>query len=316
MLGALVTGGLSLVSGLFGRSSAKKKAAAEAKAHAEQKAEAKAAADVAMATPLIRDTSTSSSNALDLKRLVSEAMANGFNPMSIINAGGLSSYTSTQTDTSEFTMGHNATAGLQAVLGVGAAPTANIPSVGSIVAGALSDGYQQYRSDSRENAQRASQAAGYFPPAPVPSFSDILRGGGTLTSATGQRAVGNSLYEVKQAGQTSSMPWLLKTDPGFADAEAVETEYGENFLVSMPYSLVKLGANAAYSIFGKTAGERHAMYADMFNATVSSAYKTLSNIGNAIAPAPTGSGYRTGPRNLGRRGQDVYADNGYVSVPQ
>jgi len=159
MLNALVTGGLSLVSGLFGRSKAKK----QAKAVEEQNRKIEAAADLAMATPLIRDTTTSQS--LDLKGLTEMALANGYNPMSIINAGGLSAFTTSST--SEFTMGHNATAKMQALMGAQQAP--DVPSVGQIVTGALSDGFQTYRSDARDNAQRASTAAGYFPPAPVPS---------------------------------------------------------------------------------------------------------------------------------------------------
>ncbi|MEM5245114.1 hypothetical protein VTU32_12355 [Thermoanaerobacter sp. CM-CNRG TB177] len=136
-LGALIGGAVSLVGGLMGRSDAKKRDAAAAKA---------------AKVPVISNTS----HEVDLKALNAAAIAAGYNPMTILNAGGLSAFTKTRTETT----GQNAMA---------AVPTA--PSVGSVVAGAASSAFNIWRDDRQAAAQTAALSASSFPPAPRPGNS-------------------------------------------------------------------------------------------------------------------------------------------------
>ncbi|QIG67465.1 hypothetical protein EVB40_007 [Rhizobium phage RHph_TM3_3_14A] len=129
-LGALIGGAVSLVGGLMGRSDAKKRDAAAAKA---------------AKVPVISNTS----HELDLKAMNAAAIAAGYNPMTILNAGGLSAFTKTRTETT----GQNAMA---------AVPTA--PSVGSVVAGAASSAFNIWRDDRQAAAQTAALSASVVPP--------------------------------------------------------------------------------------------------------------------------------------------------------
>jgi hypothetical protein len=195
-LDALIGGAVSLVGGLFGRSDAKKRD--------------KAAAEAAK-VPVVTDSDTS--HTVDLPGLVAAAEASGFNPMTILNAGGLSAFTSTKQHT--VTTGQNAMA---------AVPTA--PSVGSVIAQSVGNAFQIYRED-KAAAQTAALSA--FPPAPVSSRGIMSVIGGTsggyaaqggrvnksqtgaLSSGSGHSAVlaGNSLArDPAKPGAVLNLPFL------------------------------------------------------------------------------------------------------------
>jgi len=226
-LNALIGAGLSLASGLMGRADAKKRDRAAAEA-----------AKVPVVT----------SHKLDLKGMNQAAIEAGYNPMTILQAGGMSAFTTTSTT------GQNAMA---------AVPTA--PSVGSVFAGAAMSAFDIYRDDQKT----AAAAATYFPPAPVQGtpFSGAVVRGGAFSSggfAGGAKTVANPYgYEQKQASQTKSMPWLLDTDTKFADTEAIETEYGEP--ISWVYGVGKLWANTLKTATGMSSDERAAMFTRGFD---------------------------------------------------
>lgn len=218
--GALIGGAISLFGGIAGRKDAKKRDAAAAEA-----------AKVPVVT----------SHKLHLGSLVQDAIKWGFNPMSILNAGGLSAYTVTSTT------GQNAMA---------AVPTA--PSMGSVFANAASTAFDIYRDDQKT----AMAARAYFPPPPVTGGG--LASGGVVRSgaftqgasfASAARSAPNPYgYEQKAASQTNAMPYFGAPDPKYPDAEAIETTYGE--VIAWVYGAGKLYNDAVGWITGTTAASR------------------------------------------------------------
>lgn len=261
MLNALVAGGLSFVSGLFGRSSKKK-----------HTAKVMEAADEAMKVPLVVKNET------DIQRMVNEAMAAGFNPASVLSAGGLSAFT-TQT-----TIGHNALAKVNALMGTG--PT---PSVGEVAAGALSDGFQQYVSDSRFATQMAAgsaaNSAGYFPSAPQPVFKGLsaIGGGGALSASKtipGVRSVGGnkvpaSALPTMEQAETVRPFWFLDTDPSLPGSASVSDWGGEP--AEWLYAPVKIWSDVLYTATGKTSVERAKYFGDTIQSGVDAVKKAAAS---------------------------------------
>lgn len=148
-LGALLGAGASLVSGLFGRSDAKKKEKA-------QKKQTQQAIDMALEAekvPVITETSSS----IDIAKMRNEAEKAGFNPLSVLRAGGLSGYINTYNKVT------GEKAGLAAQLLAGSPVPEPAPSLGSVFAGALSTGVSLYNDYAAKvadsNLQRDLQSA-------------------------------------------------------------------------------------------------------------------------------------------------------------
>lgn len=231
-INALVSGGISLVSGLFGRKKDK---------------------------PQV----TTTSHEVDLGRLVSESIANGFNPRSILNAGGLSAYTKTTST------------------GTGGPGSGGTSAIGHI-ANAAGTAFNVFR----EDAAAKQAALSVFPDAPTNSMSSALgwsrapamgrtvssvpsikQGGGTLSASKGLVMTGgNSVVKPEAGGQvkptyeapTITNPYQVGgglVDPGFVDAEMYETRNGDSIL-NYPYMLrVKLN-DEAYNFTGLTNKQR------------------------------------------------------------
>lgn len=136
MLGAILGGVGSLISGLGARSSAKK--AADRQWNLMK--QAITAAGWAEATPHEQWTSTTETNRIDLKRMRDDAEAAGYNPLSALRSGLASGYGISTVDNYMKETGHNA--GLSANLTMQAAGInpVQVPSMGSIFGGALSAG--------------------------------------------------------------------------------------------------------------------------------------------------------------------------------
>lgn len=233
---------LNLIGGLFARKDAKKrdKAAAEA-------------AKVPVVT----------SHKVDLKGMVKEGMAAGFNPMSILMNGGMAGWTTTSTT------GQNAMA---------AVPTA--PSVGSVIAGAAQQTVEQIGSFLSAGGLSPSFAAQQMPSigggyAASGALSAGSYGGGTGSAAA--KTPSNPWgFEIKQPTVTPSMPGLIPTDPYWADAESVTAEYED--LISMPYGVWKLYQNTLYGVTGKSKVERDQVYQDTYKAATGAVSNALDSV--------------------------------------
>lgn len=206
-LGALIGGAVSMVGGLMGRSDAKKRDAAAAKA---------------AKVPVITNTS----HEVDLAGMNAAAIAAGYNPMTILNAGGLSAFTKTRTETT----GQNAMA---------AVPTA--PSVGSVLANAAGTAFNIFREDAAAAAQTAALSSS-FPSVPRPSagIMSIIggtpgggrAGGGGLQFAArptlaAKTAKGNPMAPTMEAPTVTNPYEWGKVDPTVRDAEMKETRSGD-----------------------------------------------------------------------------------------
>lgn len=259
-LGALLGAGASLVGGLFARSDAKKrdKAAAEA-------------AKVPVVT----------SHKVDLPGLVSSAEAAGFNPLTILNAGGLSAFTTTTTT------GQNAMA---------AVPTA--PSFGSVLSGAVGKGIDIYREDAQRAADRQVAALSSFPAAPRLDMASIFArtagggkagGGGVqfgaVPSLTSGANDGRPLSFTYEQSSVTNPHTSAYVDPTLADAETSETRYGDSELLSMATGAYTLYSDLVYNLTGSTNAGRNAVYSNAWEAVRSTAARVVAPLSNMGAEA-------------------------------
>lgn len=231
---ALIGGGISLLGGLFGRSDAKKRDAAAAEA-----------AKVPQVT----------SHQVDLSKLVTESRAAGFNPMTILNAGGLSAYTTTSVT------GHNAMA---------AVPTA--PSFGSVLAGAASSAFDIYRQDKQVAAGRQHELDLWKMQSSAPRAQARAAGAtmGSL-SANPRRVTAsgpvtlttNGLGEVAtpEVGEvTVTNPYdYFDVDPYTRNAEDKETRNGDNEIFTFIDGLSVQFNDLWYNVTGLNSRERRAI---------------------------------------------------------
>lgn len=205
-LGALIGGAVSLIGGMSARKDAKKRDAAAAEA---------------AKVPVVSEAETS--HTLDLAGMVKASLANGFNPMAILGAGGLSAFTKSFSKTT--TTGQNAMA---------AVPTA--PSMGSVISGALSTGFNIYREDA---AAAKAAATSYFPPAPSPGMARPLSAAGfaglpAMSSSLGKASSGAGVLAANLpatwetgVAKVTNPNRVMKVDPSFSDAETSADRYGD-----------------------------------------------------------------------------------------
>lgn len=252
-LNALIGGAVSLAGGLFGRSDAKKKDRIAAANHLAAVEEAKRAALV----PVVTTTRAG----VNLKRLVSDAMGAGFNPMSILNAGGLGSYAYGKTSTT----GQNA--GLPAQI-MANAPTPTAPSVGSVIAGAASNAYNIYR----EDAAAKTAALASYPAAPQPNtgWAQVL-GMGASQSGLSVPVLSAGVPTLGKAGVLAgSMPSHFEADTakvsnphgtaliddGYANADSFADRYGD--IAEEIFGARNAVVDTLANLYGKTQAERNA----------------------------------------------------------
>lgn len=192
MLGALLTGGASLISGLFGRSSAKKqakreeqaiaannKAMAEAARIAEIKNEAlrsfvtkraDAAASLPIRTQVETEDTSSSVGSVDMAGFMAAAEQNGFNPLTFLRSGALSLFAKTTNTNKNKTLSNvwnsqNMEAALAPASlggfggggGYASQPviaSTRVPGIGEVFGNALTTGVNQYMADASAERQR------------------------------------------------------------------------------------------------------------------------------------------------------------------
>lgn len=279
MIGALVTGGISLLGGLFGRSDKKKqeRAAAAAQAKAE-KANAIAIqdanrvnaglADVLNQTPLVERRSTSTRRSLDVAGMMAAAEASGFNPVTFLQGGGMQAFISEEVYEDGISTGHNAVAAAQLaspqVQQVAPKPTSTAPGLGSVFTNALSAGFGAYqdqkaREDSQNfqkellnmqlnGIQKANGTGGsrsFYVPSKTTSGSQV-------TSA-GSAGLG-SVSKPKPGDTTLTNPHPRPIDPTIIDTDAYSALYGEpGEYVFGPLNMMH---NGIYWLTGTTAEQR------------------------------------------------------------
>lgn len=229
----------ALIGGIFARKDAKKAA--------------KLAAEAAKVPQV-----TTSEHVLDLKAMNAAAIEAGYNPQTILNAGGMSAFTKT----TQTTTGHNAMAAAQAA---GA-----VPSMGSVFAGAVGSTLDAMTASTFK--AMAPMSTSYFPPAPkmgmakAMGWEDVITGtsGGGKAGGGGARVLATSAMSAK-AGmpQTPTIETPTVTnphnryavDPTIRDADAFSARYGEpGEWASAPWIVYN---DTMYNLTGTTNADRN-----------------------------------------------------------
>lgn len=164
-LGAsLIAGAASLVSGIFGRSDAKKQAKKEEKAikaanaKAEQMAsdmnrEVRARADAAALVPV----QTARQGGVDMGAFLAASEAGGFNPLTFLRSGALSLFSNDFTCTTGERAMDAAIQGQHIPQLSPVISSTRVPSMGSVFGDALTSGANQYLSDLSQDRNNAFQ---------------------------------------------------------------------------------------------------------------------------------------------------------------
>lgn len=173
-LGAIVAGAASFISGILGRSSAKKQAKKEeeairkandvATANAQQmNKEIRARADAAALVPVATERETRTTGGVDTGRFLKEAEEMGINPLTMVRSGALSLYADTTVNDWTCTTGERA---MDAALSGTYLPQLSpviaqtkVPGIGEIAGNALVSGANQYLSDLSQAENNAFQMA-------------------------------------------------------------------------------------------------------------------------------------------------------------
>lgn len=250
-LGLIAGIGGALLGGLGAKKQAKKvDAANQARAEAMEEA-AKVPLEVQQDTY----------HTVHLDRLNKEAIENGYNPYTILMAGGLSAYT--QTTNYSKTTGHNAMAAAE---GSNPAPTA--PN-GMQIAGNV---MTTFANGVNSMAASSAGALSSFPSAPRGGFSEAVFGTPAFGRAAGggmQAVVTSPLSSKAKSGAlgqpmapTLEAPTIINphrnfnSDPTVPGASAWEEEYGD--ILGVVGGVNKAFANVMYNVTGRTEAQRWA----------------------------------------------------------
>jgi len=267
----------SLISGIFARKQAKKNAELMAKA-----------AKVPVVT----------SHTVDLAKMNQTAIDNGYHPMTLLNAGGLSAFTTTSTT------GMNAMAA--------AAAQGAVPSMGSVFSGALSSTIDAFAGSVFKGfgslGSSGTMGAEYFPPAPS-------KGGGGMAAALGWDATSRSAgggssavgasYSAASRLATSAKgapmmpsieapettnPWRqYNIDPTVAGAEAFETRYGDSEIAStLAWGLTGFD-DLWYNVTGMTSLDRNKKFGQPVARAATNAFDTIK--AGVMSRPPASSGF-------------------------
>lgn len=259
----------ALIGGIFGRSKAKKQAAA-----AE---EAARVAEEASKIPL--ETTQKTSHEVDLAGMNAAAIAAGYNPMTLLMAGGLGGFT-TSTNFSS-TTGHNAMAAAEAK-GTALQARASVPSFGEVLMGAAGSAIDSFVSGGLGSIFKGTS---YFPPAPSGSVTGIASalglskpgfgsaaGGGLQFGASSTMGSGSPMMPVIKAPETTN-PWRrFNIDPTTAGAEAYTQRYGEGELAETLAFGLSSWDDIWYNVTGKNSDQRYEAYGRPIVNGVKSAY--------------------------------------------
>jgi len=246
----------ALIGGLFGRKDAKRNAKLM---------------EEAAKVPLV------STNVANVAEMNKAAIANGYNPMTLLQAGGLSAFSTTTTT------GHNAMAAAQA--------RAAVPSVGSVIAGAIGGTLDNLAGSLFKSALPNSKS--YFPPAPSADFGmagalgwtsggakptasfSALSGVPSFKSARLATNAGAPMMPEIKAPETTN-PWrTYNIDPTVPGAEAFETRYGDSE-IAQTYVFALTGFDDLwYNVTGMTSEERHKAMGQPIARNVTNAFDSV-----------------------------------------
>lgn len=241
MLGSLISGGLSLLSGLFGRSSAQKRAAQEAAAirQLNEQATANAAAmndyvrkkaAAAAKVPIV----TKSVGKGNLAALVADAEAHGFNPLTVLRSGGQQFYAENTSTTTGSTAMEAALAGTQLPALSAVIPQTQVPGIGEVIGNALSSFGSQWLSERTAAQNQANQ---------MELINAQLKGAQTPGSYKGPRSF--SVPSMTSSGGSGYVPgggvkggggklrmggYNVPTDPDTSDMNDFENRYGDSLV--------------------------------------------------------------------------------------
>lgn len=234
-LGALIGGAISLVGGAAARKDAKKRDEAAAEA---------------AKVPV--ETESETSHTVDLKGMNQAAIDAGWNPYTILMAGGLGAFT--KSNTKSVTTGQNAMA---------AVPTA--PSFGSVLAGASGTAFNLYREDAAAKAA-AKPTLSTFPSAPPMSAAQALgltpaggksaRGLSFVTSNVPKASAGAPRAPEVETPKTQNPHIYGRIDPTNPGASAWTQRYGDSEVLQMIAGVSVIADDLIYNITGKTNKER------------------------------------------------------------
>ena len=198
---------LPLAAGLFGRSDAKK---ARAEAAAVQAANERRIAETNSFNQALGQ-SFIDAPATDMKGLVADAEAAGFNPLTVMRSGGLSMYAKGNTLLPGLSMMQPQT--------FQGSPLPQVPSLGGVLAGAASDGFASFMTQTNIGEQRAFQ-------------KELLNM--TLSASTkakgGKATVGGAVATKGGKGSKDLifMGQKITKDPNTSDAQDFEDRYGDD----------------------------------------------------------------------------------------
>jgi len=228
----------SLISGIFGRKDAKRNAKLM---------------EEAAKVPLVTN------NVANLADMNKAAIENGYHPMTILNAGGLSAFSTTTTT------GHNAMAAAQA--------KAAVPSFGSVLAGAVGSTLDTITGSLFKSALPTSKS--YFPPAPSADFGMAgalgwNTGRGSITANAGASFAAPAFKSARLATNAgapmmpefkppeTTNPWVqYSVDPTTGGAAPFTQRYGESELVEMVAGVYAGWDDIWYNVTGMTSDERY-----------------------------------------------------------
>lgn len=212
LLGAALSFGSSFLSGLFGQSGAKKRANEEKRAIDEANRINQGRADAMNATIRARadraakiPITTMQTGNTNMSMMVSDSVRNGFNPLTVLRAGGLGLYANTKTTVTGSTMMDAALAGQHISTFQPLISQTQVPTTGEVLGSAINSGvgtYQQMMSTQQAqqfqtdlvqmqlagaNANSANNhlfQRSFYTPSAQTSGGSIKVGGGELRSGS------------------------------------------------------------------------------------------------------------------------------------
>lgn len=263
-LGALIAGGASLLSGLFGQSSAKKQARKEEKAIAAANAQAqlmaddmnrqaRLRADAAALVPVQSErenaTTSVSQGGVDMAGFMSAAEEYGFNPLTFLRSGALSLFARTESATHsvdwECTTGERAMEAAQAGQYIPqlspVISQTKVPSIGEVFGNALTTGVNQYLGDAQrqrdfQNDMALAQLRGAnrYSGAPI---ERSFYGPAAFSSGGGTKTVNPALWNIgmipEMAPGYENVGWSGNDVPKMYKAVIDNSPYGKGRVIQM-----------------------------------------------------------------------------------
>lgn len=277
MAAGLISGGLSLVSGLFGRSDDKKARAEAARVQAENLRRTEALNEqqsqrVERANEISAQLGRNfvSAPSVKMAEMVADAERFGFNPLTYLRSGAASLYSKVN-DLPGFQM--QQVQHIASPENFQASVLPQVRSLGGVFASAAQDGFGSYMSESRilqqQNFQRSMLSAALTGVQKGKKAGNSGAGSsfyvpGMTTAGATASAKGNAALSIpnpagwERENSKVTNPWFQwKVDPTQTDASAKTNRYGESELAETLVFLDQSANDWWYNVTGKTRVERY-----------------------------------------------------------